>query len=161
MAYSQYFSAKISQLVSNTSVVNTVAPTFGGVSSVTPNSDGSFTLNWSAATGSASSPFSYRIYVALGSVSAATLFVAANWVDTVPQGSLLGSIWQLGDNSTYFVNGQVYTFGVRAVSSVSVVDTNTTIITSTAIASGNITALLQSAAASIQSSAALIAASVL
>jgi hypothetical protein len=122
---------------------NTTAPTFSGISSVTPRTDGSFAITWSAATGTSALPIEYRMYVALGSVSAASLFVNANWTSTTKQSVISGNVFQLGDGSTYFVNGQIYTFGVRAVSSQNVSDTNTVISTSTAIASGNLASVFQ------------------
>jgi hypothetical protein len=115
----------------NGAVANTVAPTFSGISSVTANSDGSFTLGWSAATGSAAAPIRYRMYAALGSVSAAALFVNSNWVTTTKSGVTGGNVFQLGDQVTFFMNGQTYTFGVRAVSSENVAETNTAILTAT------------------------------
>jgi hypothetical protein len=122
---------------------NTIAPTFSGIASVTPKNDGSFTITWSAATGSPALPVEYRMYVALGSVSAGSLFVNSNWVSTTKQTVVTGNVFQLGDGLTYFTNGLVYTFGVRAVSSQNVSDTNTAILTSTAIASGNLALVFQ------------------
>jgi len=122
---------------------NSTAPTFSGVSSVTPKNDGSFTITWSVATGTPALPVEYRMYVALGSVSAGSLFVNSNWVSTTKQTVVTGNVFQLGDGTTYFINGQVYTFGVRAVSSQNVSDTNTVILTSTAIASGNLASVFQ------------------
>ena len=118
MAYSQYFSIS-SQLLSNTSVSNTTAPTFAGISSLTQNSDGSITAGWSAATGSAASPFSYYIY--LLSATSSGLFNSANLVDITQ-----------GTSKQIFVNtagrvlqvGQTYFVGVRAVSAVGISDTN-------------------------------------
>ena len=122
---------------------NTTAPTFGGISSVTPKNDGSFTLSWSSATGSAATPIRYRMYVALGSVSAIALFVNSNLVGTTEQSVTSGNVFQLGSGTTYFVNGQIYTFGIRAVSSQDIADTNTVISNSTAIASGNVAVVFQ------------------
>jgi hypothetical protein len=116
---------------------NTTAPTFSGIASVTPFNDGSFGISWSGATGPSASPTEYRIYVAAGSVTAVSLFVNSNWVLTTKQSVTTATVFQLGDGTTYFTNGSTYTFGVRAVSSQNISETNTVILTSTATGSGN------------------------
>ena len=131
------------QKLANSQVSNSTAPTFSGISGVTPNNDGSFTLSWSAATGAFATPVEYDIYVALGSVSASSLFVSGNMVETSQNNATSANVSTLANLTTYFVNGQVYTFGVRAVSSTSISDTNTTIMTATAIASGNLASIFQ------------------
>lgn len=167
MAYSQYFSGHFDQNLPNAAIVNNTAPTFSGVSSVTPNASGAFGVAWSAASGAAATPIRYEIYVALGTVLAAALFNSSNLVKVV-QGVTSSFVDTLGDQTTYFVNGQTYTFGVRAVSAVGVSDNNTAVSTSTAIGSGNVPVALQTAITdleaskvSIQNSASLIAATVL
>jgi hypothetical protein len=140
---STYFLASsIVQKPSPASSPPLIAPTFAGVSTVTANSDGSFTVNWASASGSASTPYSYNIYVALGSVSAATLFQSSNIVQTKLSPAINSRVFQLNDG-TYFVQGFTYTFGVRAVSSNGFAETNLVITTSVAIASGNTSALVQ------------------
>jgi hypothetical protein len=122
---------------------NTIAPTFSGISSVTPFNDGSFGITWLPAYGISASPTEYRVYVAYGSVTAASLFVNANWVLTTKQSATTATVFQLGDGITYFSNGNTYTFGVRAVSSQNVSETNAVIATSTAIGSGNLGSVFQ------------------
>ena len=142
-----YITNSLSKIIPSTAVQNTTAPTFGGISSVTPNNDGSFSLAYSAASGSVALPIEYNLYVAAGSVSAASLFVSSNLVATVY--TLAPKLFTLADYSTYFVNGSTYTFGVRAESSEGVVETNNTIITSIAVASGNIGGVFQTTATNL------------
>lgn len=129
--------------------IDSTPPTFGGITSVTPQSDGTFTVTWSAAT-STKTPVRYEIYVSLGVVASAALFVTANRVAFAP--GLLTS-WRVGwlrDQITYFINGQIYTFGVRAVDSQNYSSSNVQLITSTAIASGNIGGVFQTVATNLQ-----------
>ena len=122
-----------------TAVQNTTAPTFAGVSSVVANADGSVTAHWSLATGSAATPIRYKVYIAVGaSIPAASLFVAANLAEEAPSTWTYANIFQLGDQSTYLVNGQAYTVGVRAFSAENITETNTVTLNVTAIATGNI-----------------------
>lgn len=139
---SYFLSSSIVQKAAPASSPPLIAPTFAGVTAVTANSDGSFTVNWSAASGSASTPYSYNIYVALGSVSAVTLFQSFNIVQTKLSPATDSRVFQLA-NGVYFVQGSTYTFGVRAVSSNGFAETNMAITTSMAIASGNVSVLLQ------------------
>ena len=138
-----YLANDVEKKFTSSVTANATAPTFSGIASVTPKNDGSFTVTWSAATGSSALPVEYRMYAAIGSVSAASLFVNSNWVSTTKQTVTTGNVFQLGDGATYFINGQIYTFGVRAVSSQNVSDTNIVILTSTAIASGNLASVFQ------------------
>ena len=146
---SVYFAGPISILLSNACVFNITPPTFSGISSVTPNTDGSITVNWSLASDS-STPVEYLVYIALGSVSAATLFQSSNLVRINPAGTTTTRIFLLGDQSTYLVNGSTYTLGVRAKDAVGNINTNNAILTATAIASGNLPSVYQSVATQLQ-----------
>lgn len=142
MSYAQYFQS-FEALTSKACTIDPTPPTFAGIISTTPQSDGTFIVTWAAAT-STKIPVRYEIYVAVGSVSAAALFITANRVAFAP-GSLTS--WRIGwlrDQTTYIVNGQIYTFGIRAVDAQNYSDSNNVILTSTAIASGNIGGLFQS-----------------
>ena len=159
MSYAQYFNGLFEQLPSNNSVANITAPTFAGVSSVTANNDGSVTINWALATGSAATPIRYKVYIALGaSVPAATLFVGTNIAQEAQSTATFANVFQLGDRATYLVNGQAYTVGVRAFSATNVTETNTVTANVTAIASGNIGGVIQATAVSLASSATSLAA---
>lgn len=121
-------------------------PTFGGVTSVTSNSDGSFTVAWSAGS-TTKTPLEYHIYIGLGALPAATLFSGTTYKATIAPGTQTSRrVFLLADGSTYFVNGQQYTFGVRAVDAFGFMDSNVAVINSTAIGSGNLPAVLQSIA---------------
>lgn len=135
----------VRQSTPTSATIVTTPPTFAGITSAVPNANGSFLLTWPAATGP-NSPIDFQIYAALGSVSAATLFQPSNLVDIGKSGSTQMRIWTLGDQLTYFVNGVQYTFGVRAKDGVQNQNTNLTILTATAIGSGNLTAVLQTLA---------------
>lgn len=130
--------------------LDTSAPTFAGLTSVTPNDDGSFSLAHGVASGS-KPPFEYVYYTALGNVNAATLFQASNRVIAIDNGATK-KVFTLRDG-TYFVKGQVYTLGVQAKDAFNYQETNTAIVTSTAIASGNLAAVYQTIATSIDESA--------
>lgn len=154
---SQYFQGKFSQLVPNAAISDTTAPTFSGITSTTPNTDGSITASWSAAS-DATAPIEYLIYIALGSVSAASLFVSGNLVTISPALTLSKRIFTLADQTTYILNGQIYTLGVRAKDAVGNINTNTAISTATAIASGNLPTVLQTTATQLAATEVLLAA---
>lgn len=138
-----YLANDVEKKFTSSITANTTAPTFSGISSVTPNNDGSFTITWLAAYGISASPTEYRIYVAIGSVAAASLFVDSNWISTSKQTVTTANVFQYLNGTEYFNTGSIYTFGVRAVSSQNVSDTNAVIITSTAIATGNLPSVFQ------------------
>jgi hypothetical protein len=104
--------------------------------------DGDITVEWTAATGTAESPIRYRIYVAIGAVSAASLFVSQN-AGFVVESQTQARLFTLGDGQTVFTEGQQYTFGVRAVSSVGVSEENVQVITIVSQSTGNPTEILQ------------------
>ena len=73
-----YVANEVQKTFPQTAVQNTTAPTFSGISSATPNADGSISLNWALATGAAATPVRYKLYIALGAnVPATSLFVLA------------------------------------------------------------------------------------
>lgn len=130
-----------------TAQTNTTPPTFGGITSATASTDGSILAAWSLATGSAATPIRYVVYCALGaSVPAASLFVGANIVGEARSTWTSLRFFQLGDQSTYLVNGQSYTVGVRAFSAVNVFETNTVTLNVTAVATANLPSTLQTTA---------------
>lgn len=117
---------------SNIAVANTTAPTFAGISSVTPNADGSITASWALATGSAATPVRYKVYIALGSgVSAASLFVVGNNVMDASSTQTFVRVFTLGNQTTLLVAGQAYTLGVRAFSAENIAETNTATLNAT------------------------------
>lgn len=145
----QYALAPATQTLPPASLPDTTAPTFGGATGATPNLDASFTLAWLAAT-DASNPIRYRCYLALGSVSAAALFVPGNLVKTVEAPALSTRLFSLGDQLGYLIRGQIYTLGVRAVDAYGNMETNTVVVTATATASGNLPDIYQTVAAALQ-----------
>lgn len=153
----QYFKGKFYQLAGQACVIDVTPPTFSGIASVVPNNAGDFTINWSAAT-STKTPVRYEIYVSLGVVSAAALFVTANRVGFAPGLLTSWKVNTLRDQITYFINGLTYTFGVRAVDSQNFSDSNVVVLTSTAIASGNIGGVFQATEAAFAATELLLAA---
>ena len=137
----QQYSETVVQKLPSACVVDITPPTFAGVASATPNTDGSISLAWLAAT-DLTGPIEYLLYIALGSVSAGTLFQVSNLV-TIAPAVLTKKIFTLADQTTYLVNGQQYTVGVRAKDGVGNINTNVVILTPTAIASGNIPGVYQ------------------
>jgi hypothetical protein len=126
----QFFAGKFVHLVSSASITDLSAPSFSGISSAAANPNGSITASWSIATDS-SSPVRYTVYIALGSVPAATLFVPANSVLIAPSAATSTKVYTLADQTTYLQPSQIYTFGVRANDAVGNTDTNTAIATAT------------------------------
>lgn len=150
MSYLQGFAGISSQLLPNAAISDLTPPTFAGITGATPNTDGSITALWSAAS-DATPPIEYNIYIALGVVSAAALFVPGNLVTISPALTTSKRIFTLADQTTYLVNGQQYTMGVRAKDAVGNIDTNLVIQTPTAIASGNLPVVLQTLATDLDS----------
>ena len=149
--------AGVRQSTPTSATIITTPPVFAGITSSTPHTNGSFNIVWPAAT-TVNAPIEFQIYAALGVVSAATLFLPANQVDIGKDGSTQMRIWTLGDQVTYFVNGLTYTFGVRAKDGVQNQNTNLTIVTATAIGSGNLTVVLQTLATDLAATEVLLAA---
>lgn len=119
-------------------VVDIVAPTFSGITSVTPNSDGSFTTAWGAVSGG-STPYRFEIFILPGAVSAATLFASspADYAGASPRRTYVDS------NGDPMTKGEEYTLGVRVRSATNNLNTNTVVLTSTAIGSVNLAQVLQ------------------
>lgn len=132
MAYSQYFDGLFSSLLPNAAITDNTPPTFAGIISATPGTNGHIEVAWAAAS-DATPPVDYLIYIALGSVSAGTLFNSSNLVTISPAGTLSKKIFTLADQTTYLINGQIYTFGVRARDAVGNINTNTAIMNATGI----------------------------
>ena len=154
---SQYFQGLFSALTSKACTFDTTPPTFAGITSATPNSDGSTTVSWALAT-SKKTPVDYHVYIALGSVSAATLFQQSNVTIHVPPGKTSGRVFLMPDQATYLVKDQVYTVGVRANDAQGYEDSNTAIQVVTAIASGNLAAVFQTIANQMAATEVLLAA---
>jgi hypothetical protein len=143
-----FLGSSIVQKPAPAALPSSTAPVFAGIVSATPNTDGSITAAWAAGT-TVNPPIEYIVYIAVGSVSPAALFVSANAQRCVPTSVLSTRIFTLADQTTYLINGQTYTLGVRARDAYSNTETNTVIQTATAIASGNLPAVLQTLVASL------------
>lgn len=154
----QSFAGNFVQMLPENCVINTTPPTFAGISGTTPNTDGSITATWAAGSTAGKDPIEYEIFIALGVVSAAALFLSTNKVTISPSGTLSKRIFTLADQTTYLVNGQQYTMGVRAVDSQGYTETNTVIQTPTAIASGNLPVVYQTVATNLIATEVLLAA---
>lgn len=156
MATTAYFST-FEQLSSETCIVDSTAPTFAGISAAVPSTSGSIEAQWLVAT-DVSNPIEYLIYISIGSVNAATLFQTSNLVSIAPSTATSKKIFTLADQTTYLVNGQQYTMGVRAKDSVGNINTNVALLTPTATASGNLPAVYQTLATNIAATEILLAA---
>lgn len=146
----QFFAGRYIQKLPETCIVDTSLPTFAGITSVTPNADGSFTIGWASGT-STKNPLRYEIYALPGVVSAATLFSTDdNVLQIEPDQVTSARVFTLSDDSTYFVNGQIYTFGVKALDAYGYEGGPATVITSTAIGSGNLPIVYQTIVSDLQ-----------
>lgn len=114
----------------NGSIQNTNAPVFSGIQSTSANNDSSLNASWNAATGSAQAPIRYAVYIMIGSVSAAALFINGNKIGEFS--GLTAKIYALA-NGSFLLKNQIYTLGVRALSGNSISETNTVILTDTCI----------------------------
>lgn len=139
----------VRQSTPQSAVVVTTPPVFAGITGVTPKIDGSMNVQWASAT-STNTPHLYEVYVSPGAVSPAVLFAL--------QPALLADndetsidLMKLADQSTYFVSGQVYTFGVRCRDRLGNQNSNLVVLQATAIASGNLPALWQTLLGNYQS----------
>lgn len=112
------YSKKLNQKVSFGATDNAV-PTFGGITGLSANANGSLTASWSAATDT-SLPISYRVYIQAG--SATGLFAPANLA--LAAFELSYTLYHLPDSSC-LVEGSTYYVGVRAVDAVGNETTNT------------------------------------
>lgn len=100
-------------------------PTFGGITSLTPQLNGSLLAAWSAAS-SPNLPLIYDVYIQLGTSTG--LFVDANRVQSTF--SLQEPIFNLKDG-TLLVYGSLYYVGVRARDPLGNVSTSTTSMSAT------------------------------
>lgn len=121
-------------------LLDTVAPTFAGIASATPQNSGAMQANWLAATDPLPN-IRYRVHIAPMPITDAALFLLAPTV--IVEGVLQALLFTLNDQSTYLVKGQQYKIGVRAQDSVGNIDNNTATVLSTAIASGNLADVYQ------------------
>lgn len=103
-------------------------PTFPGIASLVPQTNGSLLAGWLAAS-DPTLPIRYDIYIAFGVVAAAALYVDANRI--FGTFGLSAKIWTLADLVTPLAIGQVYTVGVRAVDGVGNVSQNVELLTAT------------------------------
>jgi hypothetical protein len=152
MANKIYFAGQAYNKSSYACIVDLTTPTFSGISGLISSSDGSLQASWAA--GTTSKPrLRYEVYIALGSVSGATLFSTRNNITaSFPEGVTLGRVYHLPDQVVHIVKGSTYTVGVRAVDSLGYQDSNTAIQTVVAVASGNLTEVLQDIADSLADS---------
>jgi hypothetical protein len=149
MAGKQYSSSLV-QTLPDACIVDVTPPTFGGITSLVPQGNGSLKAMWSAAT-DAIGPISYDVYIAAGVVNAATLFQNANIV-SAKKSALQALIYSLADETTYLGINQTYTVGVRARDGVGNQSSNTQLLT--AQSSGVLPDCLVAAAASLASTSA-------
>lgn len=131
-------------------VIDLTAPTFAGIATAVPHTDGTIKATWALGTDS-TPPIEYLVYIALGSVSAATLFQSTNLYAIAPSGSTSLDVYKLGDNVTYLIKDLTYTLGVRAKDGVGNIETNVAVLTAVATGSGNLPQVLSSAATVLDS----------
>jgi hypothetical protein len=134
---------------------DTNEPIFNGIVSVVSGPDGDMTVDWNAATGTSEPPTRYRVYVALGTVTPAALFVQIN-VAAVVESPTQIRLFTLGDGQTVFQEGLLYTFGVRAVSAIGIAESNEEIITVVSTSTGNPAEILQGLVARLEKSASIL-----
>jgi hypothetical protein len=123
MAYSQYFQ-KASQLMAAASVTDTSLPTFGGITGLVANANGSLTATWAPATGTKPN-FRYRVYISTSNAPA-TLFALTSvpYVSRSSSSPTSIDIWEDGTGAV-LQNGVTYYVGIRAIDAQSFFDTNT------------------------------------
>lgn len=148
MAGKQYSSSLV-QTLPDACIIDVTPPVFAGISSLIPQGNGSLKAIWAAAT-DAIGPITYDVYIAAGSVNAATLFQAANIVSS--KKSLQALIYTLADETTYLGINQTYTVGVRARDGVGNQSSNVQLLT--AQSSGVLPDCLVAAAASLAATSA-------
>lgn len=130
MAVGQFFQGSFEQLLPITSVTNTNAPIFAGIASAVANANGSITVTWATATtNGAATPIRYEIYCLAGTQTATSLFVTANRVAIARSAQTSYDIYE--DATEAIFTNQIYTFGIRAISAVSITDTNTVVMMAT------------------------------
>jgi len=113
----------VRQSTPTSATIVTTPPTFAGIVSATPNSDGSVTVGYAAAT-TVLQPVEYEVHCLPGSVSAATLFAASPALITT-----LLSEAVFFDSNGDSLSAQNYTFGVRARDRLDNLNLNTVVLT--------------------------------
>jgi hypothetical protein len=122
---SQYFADTFKHKVGTAAIVDVTPPTFGGITALTPASNGSLIVNATAGT-DALTPIRYEIYISTSNVG---LFSLSNICSVVTQ--FPANIYQ--DASGSPLTGQLYYVGVRAVDSIGNRETNTIIFSATSL----------------------------
>ena len=156
--YSYFLGSVFVQRPAPASTPSITPPVFAGITGTTANNDGSITASWSAGT-AVNPPIQYVVYIVSGSVSAGTLFQSGNIQKIVPAGTTSTKVFLLSDQTTFLVNGNQYTLGVRARDAYGNTETNVVLSVATAISSGNLATILQSISTSLAATDASIAAS--
>jgi hypothetical protein len=139
---SQYFHGAFEHKTSNASISDLTPPTFSGITAVIPNMNGTIQIEWNPGT-TTKPRIRYSCYVGIGILTAAELFTYDNWLFTSPDDDTHMKLVTLGDDLTYFTKDLQYTFGVRAVDAYNISDTNTVVITATALGTVNIANIFQ------------------
>lgn len=141
----QQYSSSAVQKLPSACTEDLIAPTFSGISLVTPNSDGSFTVNGPTPTGG-TQPYTFEIHIVPGTSSAGVLFAQtpADISRALPRRVYLDS------NGDPILKDQLYTLGIRVRSASNNLNTNTTVLTSTAIGSVNLAQVYQDLVAELQ-----------
>lgn len=115
MAFQQLIEGDAIQNTPLACVVDITPPTFAGITSLTPDANGSLQATWGLATDAVSPPVRYRVYIQEASEDVSQLFTLER-----QQGSthnLFGAIYtdHAGDP---LLQGVLYRVGVRAVDAV-------------------------------------------
>lgn len=108
-------------------IADLTPPTFAGIVSLAAQVNGSLLASWLAAT-DPSDPITYDVFIALGVVTASSLFLAANRAQSVA--GLQTALFQL-PSGALLQDGQVYTVGVQARDAVGNVTSVTALLTAT------------------------------
>jgi len=118
MAASHHFAGLFYNTTPNACLVDSTSPTFSGVSSITPNADGSLSVSWLAASDS-TPPIRYHVYLKKG--DSTSLFTDAYLVQITKNLTTRlyvdADLNLLEENATYYV-------GVRAMDAVGNIETN-------------------------------------
>jgi len=153
MSLTQYFNQPMLQQLAVSCITDIVAPTFAGITGLTPKSYGALKVDYSAAT-DPTGPITYEIYVLPGAVSAATLFAATPCVSV--RG--LTAYAFLDSSGNFITKDQLYTVGVRARDAANNLNTNTATMSTTALGTANLADVFQSLVTSFAATEALLAA---
>ena len=127
-----FYSESMSMPLPLACLTDLTPPTFSGISTLTPQANGSLRAQWATAT-DLTLPITYDIYIASGTVLPAALFVASNiTMSWRPSGAgpFSRDIYTLADGTYLAING-TYTVGVRARDGVGNENTNLAVLTAT------------------------------